>query len=125
MARKFFYVCAGLLCLALAYHLGARSATGQTTAVIEGVSVSNDGLSAAVNGSYIKFDANTGAVYVSYPLPVTGHVLEASWSTVVYENGDVYVYQGSPGAWVLKGNLARGPTPAKAETWGSVKARYR
>jgi hypothetical protein len=29
MARKFFYVCAGLLCLALAYHLGARSATAQ------------------------------------------------------------------------------------------------
>jgi len=28
-ARAFFYVCAGLLCLALAYHLGARSATAQ------------------------------------------------------------------------------------------------
>ena len=28
-ARSFFYVCAGLLCLALAYHLGARSATAQ------------------------------------------------------------------------------------------------
>lgn len=25
-AKRFFYVCAGLLCLALAYHLGARSA---------------------------------------------------------------------------------------------------
>ncbi len=26
-AKRFFYVCAGLLCLAIAYHLGARSAT--------------------------------------------------------------------------------------------------
>ncbi|HEY3216222.1 MAG TPA: hypothetical protein VGK93_06980 [Candidatus Eisenbacteria bacterium] len=30
-AKRFFYVCAGLLCLALAYHLGARSATAQAT----------------------------------------------------------------------------------------------
>ena len=28
-ARTFFYVCAGLLCLAVAYHLGATSATAQ------------------------------------------------------------------------------------------------
>jgi len=28
-ARAFFFVCAGLLCLALAYHFGARSATAQ------------------------------------------------------------------------------------------------
>ena len=29
LAKRFFYVCAGLLCLALAYHLGATSATAQ------------------------------------------------------------------------------------------------
>jgi hypothetical protein len=29
MARKFFYVCAGLLCLAVSYHFGARSAQAQ------------------------------------------------------------------------------------------------
>jgi hypothetical protein len=29
MAKRFFYVCAGLLCLTLVYHLGARSATAQ------------------------------------------------------------------------------------------------
>jgi tRNA 2-thiouridine synthesizing protein D len=39
-ARTFFFVCAGLLCLALAYHLGARSAVAQagcadTTAVAD------------------------------------------------------------------------------------------
>ena len=31
-ARAFFFVCAGILCLALAYHLGARSATAQAPA---------------------------------------------------------------------------------------------
>ena len=29
MAKRFFYVCAGLLMLALSYHLGARSAGAQ------------------------------------------------------------------------------------------------
>jgi len=29
MAKKFFYVCAGLFLLALSYNLGARSATAQ------------------------------------------------------------------------------------------------
>ena len=28
-AKRFFYVCAGLLCLALAYHLGATNAAAQ------------------------------------------------------------------------------------------------
>jgi hypothetical protein len=28
-ARTFFFVCAGLLCLALSYHLGARNAAAQ------------------------------------------------------------------------------------------------
>jgi len=30
MAKRFFYACAGILCLALAYHLGATNATAQS-----------------------------------------------------------------------------------------------
>lgn len=29
LAKRFFYVCAGFLCLALSYHLGARNAGAQ------------------------------------------------------------------------------------------------
>jgi len=29
MAKRFFFICAGILCLAFAYHLGARSASAQ------------------------------------------------------------------------------------------------
>lgn len=29
MAKRFFFICAGILCLALAYHLGASNATAQ------------------------------------------------------------------------------------------------
>jgi hypothetical protein len=31
MTKRFFYACAGILCLALAYHLGASRATAQGT----------------------------------------------------------------------------------------------
>ena len=35
LAKRFFYVCAGLLCLALAYHLGASSAAAQYQGPVE------------------------------------------------------------------------------------------
>ena len=33
MAKRFFYICAGIFLLALAYHLGAQNATAQSAAV--------------------------------------------------------------------------------------------
>ncbi|MGH7741097.1 MAG: hypothetical protein ACRENS_03655 [Candidatus Eiseniibacteriota bacterium] len=30
MAKRFFFICAGILCLAFAYHLGAQSAVAQS-----------------------------------------------------------------------------------------------
>lgn len=42
-AKRFFYVCAGLLCLALAYHLGATSATGAPPADDSVVATSANG----------------------------------------------------------------------------------
>jgi len=41
LAKRFFYVCAGLLCLSLAYHLGARSATAQAGASVSGFATWN------------------------------------------------------------------------------------
>jgi hypothetical protein len=36
MAKRFFYVCAGLFLLALTYHMGATSAQGQSGSPIAG-----------------------------------------------------------------------------------------
>ena len=30
MAKRFFFICAGILCLAFAYHLGAKNASAQS-----------------------------------------------------------------------------------------------
>ena len=36
MAKRFFYVCAGLFLLALSYHLGSSNAAGQAAHVLQG-----------------------------------------------------------------------------------------
>ena len=58
VAKRFFYICAGLLCLALAYHFGAQSATAQAPAdPIVGV--------AAAGGNYdvVTVVTTNGEVY--------------------------------------------------------------
>ena len=86
MARKFFYVCAGLLCLAVAYHFGAQSATAQAP---------------------------------------DNPVVAATETYAYTTKGDVYHSPDNGFTWERRGNVFSGPTPAKQETMGSLKARYR
>ena len=58
MAKRFFYVCAGLLCLALAYHLGAANVTAQTRE--SGLKVGRYAV-AAGSEQVILLDTTTGA----------------------------------------------------------------
>lgn len=124
MARKFFYVCAGMFLLALSYHLGVRDAAGQSTPVIEATDYSSGGFDAVFGGAWNLIDTHTGGVLVSYPLPVQAPVAGTGNDLVLYKNGDLYIHEGSPGAWVLKGNVFGGPTPALQQSWGQLKSRY-
>lgn len=121
MARKFFYTCAGMLMLALSYHLGARDAAGQSIPVIEATSYDNGAFFAVFSGAWNQIDTHTGSVLLSYPLPVQAPVAGTGNDLVLYKNGDLYIYDS---AWVLKGNVFGGPTPALHESWGQVKSRY-
>lgn len=107
MARKFFYVCAGMFLIALSYHLGARDAAGQSNPGVQAFSNESGGMFAVVDGSYIQFDPHSGGRFVTLPLPVSGPVVGTGNFVVVYRTGDVYVHEGgaATGAWVLKGNL--------------------
>jgi hypothetical protein len=141
VAKRFFYVCAGLLCLALAYHLGARSAAAF------GSGISGPEISSENNQIYVALSANrfvSGFLrdlsgYVSLPAPngpvpgtddiLATHLLPGGDSgtyVVLLANGDIYEAAVGPGQpdWALIGNLIDG-TPAERATWGSVKARYR
>jgi hypothetical protein len=95
MARKFFLVAAGLLMLALSYHLGASTAVAQS----------------AGNPVVAMAGVPSGG-----PLGITATAMTAS--------GDLYGTTNGL-SWTLLSNVfSAGPTPALHESWGQVKARY-
>ncbi len=131
MAKKFFYVCAGLFLLALSYHLGASSATAQGGTVVEGAALqlvpgTPEGNRASACVNRIWRWMRPGGVPQEFPVPVPGTsriVATDAWQNVLLENGDWYLYSGS--GWVYQGSIAGGaPTPAQRATFGQVKARY-
>jgi hypothetical protein len=95
-AKAFFFVSAGVCLLALAYHFGATSARAQAPG--------NPVVTGFTNGS------NGGGVAIT-------------------SNGDVYgtATAANYASWSHIGNVfaGGGPTPAKTESFGQVKARYR
>ena len=82
IAKKFFYVCAGLMCLAFAYHLGARSATAAPPAGNPVVAAGTNGLHGGssygwvvtASGDYFYFDGGNwrfhSNVFAGAPTPV-------------------------------------------------------
>jgi len=131
-AKVFFFVSAGLLCLALAYHLGAQSAVAQSgVASVGEINWNSGAMFSAVQGRTIYAVGvpnppdNGFPVQVFPPVPGTSPIIavDAFSNGALLENGDVYI-KGS-GGWTLKGNLFGAPTPALQQTWGATKARYR
>ena len=79
MAKRFFYVCAGLFLLALSYHLGAGSAVAQAPAnpIV--------GMASPTNGSVTVVTAD-GTVYgnlgsYNTPFSIVGQVFGGAVST--------------------------------------------
>jgi len=130
-ARSFFSICAGIFLLALAYHLGARSATAQASSSVEAVNLETYGSISyytCVVGRTFYFTPSLPAIYtVALPVPGTSPIVATSidqvYLTAILASGDVYQWDGS--AWVLRVNLIGSPTPATQETWGELKAKYR
>jgi hypothetical protein len=132
VAKRFFYVCAGLLCLALAYHLGAMSATAQS-GVLDASEVSYSyGTIPGVVVNRMMYEAHgnppdpfTLSLTASAPVPGTSPIvaMDAVGRGVILANGDYYLWHD--GGWDLRGNMVGLATAATRSTWGSVKARYR
>ena len=72
MAKRFFFTCAGILCLALAYHLGATSATAQSgprgqIRLLE------------ARGSYVLVVSDTDDIFVLDPEKLPNVAKGAGW----------------------------------------------
>jgi hypothetical protein len=141
-ARSFFFVCAGIFLLALAYHLGVRSATaqagGQQLSVAQIDWSAPDGDWVVTNNGTVIRVAHGGpdCAYPSLSASVVGKI--PSTSRIIHfnagcnpnlgayaEDGSIYVSSDWGATWSYRGNVLTGPTPATLETWGGVKARYR
>ena len=113
VAKRFFYVCAGLLCLALAYHFGATSATaakpGSTIIAAEcdwPVAV------ACVDRTVYVLDVTNPQGLRNYPsIPGTDPVIAVNYSgssnhiTAMLLNGNAYTtLLNGDGTWEFMGN---------------------
>ncbi len=123
MAKRFFYVCAGILALVLTYHFGATSAGGQ-------------GLVRVIGPNTVVVGSNAFYLEISNPpfgwrqLPYNGNTLPpvpvtslASYQlgTAITDTGEGWY--ATAGVWVSAGTP---PSVATIpSTWGSVKAKYR
>ena len=79
LAKRFFFVSAGILCLALAYHLGASTATAQAP--------SNPIVAPATTGAFITangdiYESTTGS-NIRGPYVLTANVFGGSPPTTV------------------------------------------
>ncbi len=132
-ARAFFFVCAGLACLTLAYHFGASQASAQVGVTMEGAAFrSYPDLEASFcvgrvlywtqssNGVNWLVPARVGAG--GQPVPGTAPIAATMYHYVLLANGDLYEDSGS---WAYVGNLIGLPTHSLRQTFGQLKARYR
>ncbi len=121
--KKFFFACAAILCLALAYHFGATNAQGQSSGSIRWV-----GDTYIATDSQIWKVSGTGWQTLSEvsdhepPVPAN-QVLYYYYQLVVTTSGEAYAWVG--GAWVSRGFIPGGSTPAQSISVGQLKAKYR
>jgi hypothetical protein len=133
-AKAFFFACAGIFLLALAYHLGAQSATAQSGDSIEGASCAGGSYTACINRVVWLVDG-TGLHCIATPVPGTSSVLSTAGggsgavtsALVILSNGDCYWWPSNGTAWVLYGSFAGAgsPVPAQRLSIGQLKAKYR
>ena len=129
MSKRIMHLSVAALCLALAYHFGAKSVDAQVSGQIDGAHIySPNGPNGTILVSGVvdrTFFWNGQAV--GPPVPGTGRVIAThggdGFYLVVLDNGDMY--RATTGNWSFGGNLLGSPTPAEGITLGQLRVRYR
>jgi hypothetical protein len=132
MAKRFFYVCGGLLMLTIAWHLGATSVQGQAVSQPGPANIERNGPIECVVGRslWVSSDGEqpcSAPIPGSSPIIAVGGAVAAGGFRALLENGDFYFTQSGLdcGPWIYGGNIFGASTSAQSSTWGQLKARYR
>lgn len=136
LAKLFFFVCGGLLCLAFSYHLGAQRAEGQSTGAV--VAADDPGLgSFAVTSNADVYFALYSSEAANSPhwtrmgrIPTSSSIvhIEEAGGTYVHAfaaDGGFFVSPDNGATWTLKGYVVTGATAAQRDSWGQVKVGHR
>lgn len=117
MAKRFFYVCAGLLMLAIAYQLGVRAAGAQgglelSVADIDPTYSTVGGIvDRTLVGGYFGNGFYEPVFVSSQPVPGTSPIVgvDSYVGRVVLANGDFYQWHSDPdGYWQLDASILDG-----------------
>jgi hypothetical protein len=131
MAKRFMFVCFGILALAVAYQFGATRASAQLSGTITaagfGVCSNTGNCGFAIVGRRIYGTMNP---ITTDPVPGTDPIIAVgtggqAGAQVMLANGDVYFTEPGFHTWGLIYNVLGSPTSAKATTWGALKTHYR
>jgi hypothetical protein len=129
MAKRFMYVCIGLLALAAAFQIGARSASAQLSGTITaaGFSYCGGNCAFAIVNRHIYGTMNP---ITTDPVPGTDPVIAVGagaqgGAQIMLANGDVYFTEQGFHTWTFLENVLGGATPAHATSWGQLKTTYR
>ena len=130
MAKRFFYVAAGVLMLAIAFHLGAVTATAQGSGYVFGFGTSSACGMFARRVYLLQSNPNDNLVTAPIPgalevVAIGGPEHGLDYVTAILADGTVYAYNQGANYWNPRGNVFGAATSATPSTWGSLKARYR
>lgn len=123
--KKFFYACAAILCLTMAFHFGATSAQGQASFSLRqlGLGEGGNGIFVECNGDVFALRPGGWSVVTNLPAPPT-ELSFFNGSYAVSRTGHGYVTWGN-GVWNDLGVVPCSPTSTTQTTFGAVKERYR
>ena len=137
MAKRFFYICTGLLCLVIAYQIGAEGARAEWDGNAPGYVL---GGAFAEGGPWIGFTSVGEAWSIT---PAAGWIRRADMDLPVAaseikfldSNGELFILiTTADDAWESADNglgwfqidsFPGGPITIENESWGETKARWR
>jgi hypothetical protein len=128
MAKKFMFVCFGILALVIAFHLGAQyGQAGYVDHSATGIIATNNAYHYLMeNGDIYSFNEIAGWGYegaYSLPVPVSQVKFWVDKNHFISTADEIWLKGGVSQDWINWG-APPGAAPAQSSTWGEIKAEF-